>query len=170
MKKRKQQKTSKKKTSSGEKEHNFGRSTETYLYKKIEQASSLLKWVIVGVVMLVIGISIAQGYFSASPLFGTTTEIAKYAASLGDYEAASLIRQSAQQPRILGRESEGEEEIYPEITLEKAIAENSRLLEKFPEDKQLMERQAILLRQVGDLESANWYEEKVKLLNPNKVK
>ena len=153
------------------KSEGFGREVEKYTYLRLSFLGRIWKLIAIVVVGLILGVSLAAGYLDASPLFGSLAEVVKYSANKGDYETAQklLYSDSGDEVVVLGRESEIEEVVNPEMAIQERLAENSRMIEKYPNNKELLERQAKLLETVGDFESAQIFLEQARVLDPNNI-
>lgn len=145
----------------------FGGEIEKYVYRRLGFLGRVWKLIAILVIGLVVGASIAAGYFETNPLFGNIIQVIEYAADRGDYDLANRLAKGSGEKAVLGIESDLNNKINPENGLMEALAANSRLIDKYPNNKDLYLRQASLLEAAGDWESAAIYRELARELDPN---
>lgn len=150
----------------------FWPSLEYYVYKRI--ADSHVPWAVVALagVAIMIGASTAAGYFSKSPLFGSRSDVIKWAAAGGDYATAQILYENGQEQmtegqKILGAGSELEEVVYPEKKVENQIERDILLNEKYPGNRDLLLHLSDLYAAIGNSESAEITREQARKLDPN---
>lgn len=149
----------------------FWRGLEKYIYKRIEESRLRWGWVGVLIVVIVLGMSIASGYFTSSPLFGGKNEMVRWAARAGDYGLAdTLYRQyqlESKEYQVLGAETELEELVYPERKIEHEILKREELLIRYPGYRDLLINLSELYKMAGEQERAAEYWEQARILDPN---
>lgn len=149
----------------------FGTSLEKYVYQAVGSLHIPWAWMGIAIVVIVVGMSIKEGYWQSTPLFGNLADIIEESTKLGDYETARMLNvhqtQMTNAQMVLGVDSDLGQSIFPEREIEAALMTNSRLMEKYPGDKTLMLRQAELLEETGDTESADYFREQVRILDPS---
>lgn len=145
----------------------FVESAERYVYGRVGALPIQWELVALTILGLVLLLSLMAGYFQATPLFGRLAQVVEYSASVGDYEIAHKLLNSTGREVVLGTSEGLEEAINPEARLEEELAANSRLLIQYPDDRDLMIRQAELLEEIGDTESAKYFLELARVLDPN---
>lgn len=149
----------------------FLASLEHYSYKRIAQAH--IPWIPVAIagIAIVIGASIAAGYFQTSPLFGTRQDVMKWAAGNGDYQTAQKIylglSETYMNTQVLGAGTDLEEIVYPEKRIERELHNSLELLQIYPGDRDLLLHVAELYTETGDAEQAQIYWNQARLLDPN---
>lgn len=126
-------------------------------------------WLGVGLVVILL---VGSGLGRKESLVGATSrsEAIKRAAKLGDYQtAAELLEQGREikEDKVLGVESELEEIVYPEMIVWRRIEELEEKLEVYPGSKEIYLMLTSLYLQLGQLERADEYREKARILDPN---
>lgn len=138
---------------------------EQYTYQKISKIPVRWEWLAMGVVVVVVGFSIASGYGMSPTLSGEKIRIIEEAALQGDYETARELFEK--NLVVLGRPTELEEKVYPAKILERRIAELERKLIDYPENREIYLMLEVLYGQIENPEKASEYREKARVLDPN---
>ena len=148
----------------------FIQSLERYGWRIITKISPALPYVgvtILGAMMIASG---WRGYASVASA-QSLSEASLRAVAVGDYETARRLYEGCQQTecqtRVLGAESEIEERLYPERSVERAIQKYEKLLEQYPGHRDLYLTLFELNESIGRSEEAGRYREEARKLDPN---
>lgn len=151
----------------------FWESLEQYSWTRIRRSAlpQIWPWIGVGMVMVIVGASLAN---KQNSVVGATSwrEIIMRAAERGDYVLARKLLTKQQTNEtivepVLGVESELEEMVYPERAVSRRIAELEKKLADYPESKTIYLMLSSLYGQLGNTEMSSEYREKARVLDPN---
>lgn len=149
-------------------ELSFGASLEKYTFKRLSAIPIKWQWIGIGLTTMVIGASIAAGYYSPSPLSSNEEEIIRMASGKGDYALAQKIYESPRlKEKVLGARSELEDLVYPERQLDRELIEKETLNEKYPNNRDILLNLSQIYEMLGDKERAEFVRESARILDPN---
>lgn len=154
------------------KKDNFWEGLEKYGWRLVGRSPLPWRWVGIGVVLSMIGMSLINVKNSVAGA-NNEREVIELAARRGDYKLAdTLYRQysvSGIEYRVLGAGSELEELVYPERVVERRAVELKTKLEDYPGNREIYLELATIYGQLGNGEESEEYREKARVLDPNNV-
>ncbi len=141
----------------------FWGSFENYTWKVVKRASPALPYFVAGLMLLVIGSSIASSKASLAGA-GDLREASIRAARVGDYSKAQAMWSDQLETEPVG---ELEDIVFPHRVIEREIAKYEEMLERYPGHRDIYLVLAKLYNQIGESKQATTYLELARELDPN---
>ena len=151
----------------------FWSSFENYTWKVGKRVSPALPYFAAGLMFLMIGSSIVSSKASLAGVHDLR-EASIRAARVGDYAKAQALWNDqstiTNNQTVLGNKSEEEDLVFPHSVIEREIAKNEEMLEKYPGHRDIYLVLSKLYSQIGESEQATTYLELARELDPNNEK